>query len=272
MSVSDNDFVYARVSFRGFIPELNRNGPIKGGFISKEQFKELVRNDYDVMLLNRAACPEFYDQMVEYRAAVREAERAKHKRIIQSPFDDAPNSVVKSVLKATENLTTQINPVGASDLVQHVLDHTPNLNPNGNIPVSGEYASQIGIFDQIQDQAVPVITPEQQSPIFDPSVPEGIVDQNFESSEDVAPQENMLDAINDMLDSELPAPDAPTYPTQETEINQTEETVDPAPEYNASSAEQESSSTDEVPDDLAAAVTPAKPANNGKHNGKKNRK
>lgn len=154
----DDKYVYARVNFRGYIPELNRNGPIKAGFITKEEFKTLVMHDYDAVLLNREACPEFYDQMDAYRSALRANDYAKAAQIADDKlFADDPNSLINKAITAA-NQGAADSPIPTGDLVGAILSQQGILTPAGtDIITDPAYAGQIAAI-QISGVADPLGT------------------------------------------------------------------------------------------------------------------
>ncbi len=65
-----SEAVFARINTKGFIAEIEAVGPIKGTFVSKVQFAEMIRNKRDVSLVNPSKCQAFANKMRAYKEAI----------------------------------------------------------------------------------------------------------------------------------------------------------------------------------------------------------
>lgn len=209
MADKKNDSVYASLNYRGYIPELDLNGPIKGSFISKEKFRELVQKEYDVRLLNPAVCPEFAAQMEEYRAAVRNNEHAKAALIAARPFTGGVKSVADEIsnkLKVGEFDNIAANAASAGSVVDDGVKAAINAINQGTdgVPAqAGEnaYGDQMNVLNSADDAV---------NEKLDLSIPElpgtGAASPEFDAS---APDMSGAPQFEDLGNPEIPENDTP---------------------------------------------------------------
>jgi len=149
MQKQDENFVYVRVNYCGFIPILNCNGPVKASFVSKENIKRLIRSGYDVQFLNKSAFPEFQKQMEEYRKACEANDYVGAKAIASTVLDVNPNSAVQESIKATEGVSVTgtapvVDPVKAAlDAVNGGEGSEPNASGNEGVDSNDDITSQL---------------------------------------------------------------------------------------------------------------------------------
>ena len=157
----NNDFidkVYVSVSYIGYIPELKVVGPFKS-FISIDQLKMLIDNDYDVVLVNPNACPEFAKQYEEFKVQKVQEDAKKAEIKIKSILDENPNSMINKILNTVENQqpskevnTDYINDIisNTNNTVDRIINKIENKQTNNTQDSVNLYDNQINLINSFE--------------------------------------------------------------------------------------------------------------------------
>jgi hypothetical protein len=127
----EEEKIYVRVPYAGYIPPVNLTGPFKC-FLPKSSIVALIQSRYEVIILNPSSCPEFAVQLKEYHAFIknneyqRAQELAGKMRLANNPIAD----VIRDS-KQQEGTTT---PVGPNLTEQAIAEANRIAAQNGLIP------------------------------------------------------------------------------------------------------------------------------------------
>jgi hypothetical protein len=187
------DSVYVRIPYCGFIPILQAPGPVKS-FVKKDDILALVRNGYEVIIVNPASCPEFAKALSDYYAYIKANDIAKAREIaISAMLYDNP--ITKIAKEAQKNASSIPHKAGSVPNIEKAMRESGFQDE----ALSKEYKNQL---DSLHEDPFPEESPKNEglspsggSPIVEQALAkavlpiESIFDENSEEDDPIVTRE-----------------------------------------------------------------------------------
>lgn len=172
MAKKEDKGIYVRIPYTGFIPPINKTGPLKC-FLSKNDIIALIQTRYDVRILNPSSCPEFAEQLISYHAAIKASEYAKAQETIKRMglYNNPISEVIRNADAANGSITPNKSGGGMSNEIEKVLSNIDNNTGNTqNIP--DKTKEELDLEAQYQNDINNIADENSDLPVSNGNVPD----------------------------------------------------------------------------------------------------